>query len=300
MTAAEYIRQKGFEHRIQSGQIVLKSCPFCGDGKGHFYIDPDEGAFFCHKCNERGNLITLQKLLGDYERQRGTRYMSQEPQGTVNKAFSDQGERSIVLGGKESVEDHERLLNDPDALAYITETRGISIETAKHFKIGLNVERDGGRWLSIPHYEGGKLVNVKYRSLPPAKKTFRRISGCRSVLFNADALKDQEEVSLTEGELDAITLWDQGIKNVVATTTGAGSFDPEWIDQLETVNKIFLCYDPDEPGQKGAREVARRLGYERCFNVALPDGRDVNDFFREVAKSGSGHGEFSRMVSEAR
>lgn len=296
MTATDYIRQRGFEYRMQSGQIVLKVCPFCGDTKSHFYLDPIEGAFFCHKCQERGNLITLQKHLGDYEPQRRNRTMHTTPQGAVRKAFDNQNERSIVPDDKKSVEDHLRLLSDLDAVKYITETRGISIEAVKYFKIGLKIDQDGCRWLSMPHYAGGKLINVKYRSLPPAKKTFRRIEGCKSILFNGDALKDQEEIFITEGELDAVTLWDQGVKNVIGVTTGAGSFDPEWIDQLQAVKKICLVYDPDEPGQKGAREVARRLGYERCFNVILPDGQDVNDLFR----NGTGHGEFSQAVSEAR
>ena len=135
------------------------------------------------------------------------------------------------------------------------------MEALNHFKSRASrlMETDPS-WLTIPHFVKGELVNIKSRSLPPAEKTFRRIAGCPSVLFNADALEDQEEIYLTEGEIDAVTLWDQGIKNVVGVTTGAGSFDPEWIDQLKPVKKIYLCYDPDEPGQKGAREVARRFG----------------------------------------
>ena len=65
MTALEYLQSKGLEYRIQSGQAVLKTCPFCGDQKSHFYVDPDEGAFYCHKCQERGNLVTLKKHYGD-------------------------------------------------------------------------------------------------------------------------------------------------------------------------------------------------------------------------------------------
>jgi replicative DNA helicase len=79
--------------------------------------------------------------------------------------------------------------------------------------------------------------------------------------------------------MDAITLIQAGAKNTVAITTGAGAFDPEWIDQLKDLEKIYIVYDSDEAGQKGARSVAKRLGYNRCFNVELPAGQDVNDFF---------------------
>ena len=77
-----------------------------------------------------------------------------------------------------------------------------------------------------------------------------------------------------------MTLWQEGIRNAVGVTAGAGAFLPGWVDRLRAVKKLYLCYDPDEPGQKGAREVARRLGYNRCFNVVLPDGQDVNDFLQ--------------------
>ena len=66
-TPLEYIRSKGFEHKIQSGQIVLKVCPFCQDEKYHFYMDQREGPFFCQKCNEKGNLWTLKKHMGDID-----------------------------------------------------------------------------------------------------------------------------------------------------------------------------------------------------------------------------------------
>lgn len=299
-SAFSYIRGKGLEYKEQGGQIVLKVCPFCGDQKSHFYMDPGEGAFFCHKCNERGNLITLKKHFGDYDRQERSHMQgtARRQSGSIQQAFPDKGKAYPPLPDeKKALQGHERLLGDASALAYVTETRGISLEAVKHFKLGLEVDRDGIRWLTIPHCEKGKLVNVKSRSLPPAEKSFRRVKDCRSILFNADILGEEpEEIILCEGELDAISLWDHGRKDVVTGTTGARSFDAAWIDQLAKVKKIILCLDPDEAGQKGARELARRLGYDRCFNVTLPDGLDVNDFFL------AGHDlfDFQGLVNQAK
>jgi len=295
MTAIEYIQSKGLAYKLQSGQAVL-NCFFCGDTKGHLYIDQQDGAFFCHKCNESGNLITLQKHFGDYQKDRPQMSKPyQKPQIAIREAFSDKNERSIVPDNKKATEANLRLLNNESALKYITETRGLSIETVKAFKIGLQIDKEGGHWLTIPHYEKGKLINIKSRSLPPAEKTFRRVKDCRSILFNSDVIKpDTEIIYLCEGEIDALTLWDRGEKNVIATTTGAGSFDPVWIDQLKNIKKIIIVYDPDEPGQKGAREVARRLGYDRCFNVFLPEGKDINEYFT----AGNSITDFITYVSE--
>ena len=297
-TALEYVQAKGFEYRQQqSGEIVLTVCPFCQDGKKHFYIDPVEGTFFCHKCQEAGNLVTLKKHLGDLApSRRQTENHRQKAQETVKQAFPEKDGAKVVLNPDRALKGHEQLKSDADALAYVTETRGISIEAIDNFKIGLEVDQAGNKWLTIPHFVKGKLVNIKSRSLPPAEKTFRRVTGCPSVLFNADALEGAEEIIIAEGETDAMTLWDQGIKNVVGVTAGAGSFLPEWIDALQSVKKIILCFDPDEPGQKGAREVARRLGYDRCFNVIIPDGQDVNEYF----KAGHDIFEFEGLVRDAR
>jgi hypothetical protein len=281
MTALSYIQSKGFEYKNQSGQVVLRECPFCGDTEYHFYLDPGEdGPYFCHKCNERGNLITLKKHFGDYEMQGSNRNTFRKPQHGIKQAFPSPV-KGKVLDEQIALQAHERFLKDEEAVRYLTEERKINLETAKTFKLGVEIDRAGIKWLTIPHYSKEKLVNVKYRSLPPAEKTFKRVEGCPSILFNEDAIEGAEEFFITEGEIDCLTLWDRGIKNVVGVTTGAGSFSPAWIDQLSRIKKIYLVYDQDEVGQKGVREVARRLGYKRCFNILLPKGQDVNDFFQE-------------------
>jgi archaellum biogenesis ATPase FlaH len=172
--------------------------------------------------------------------------------------------------------------------------RGITEETIKRFRLG-SYSNNGTEWLTIPHFAGGKLANIKFRALPPAKKEFKRMTGCKSVLFNQDALKGAEEVFICEGELDGLTLLQTGLDNVVSGTTGAGSFAPEWIDALRHLKKIYLCYDGDEAGQKGARSLAKRLGYNRCYNVDLPEGQDVNDYFQDHGLS-----DFQSLVREAR
>jgi twinkle protein len=172
--------------------------------------------------------------------------------------------------------------------------RGINQESIDKFKLGFS-ENNGKKWLTIPHYQGKNLVNMKFRSLPPAEKTFKRIPGCKSILFNFDSLNGQEEVFICEGEMDTIALVQVGIGNAIGATTGSGSFDPEWIDQLKDLKKIYIAYDADEAGQKGARSLAKRLGYNRCYNIELPDGQDVNNFF----SNGNDIFDFQKLVKTA-
>ncbi|MBN2569993.1 MAG: toprim domain-containing protein [Deltaproteobacteria bacterium] len=219
------------------------------------------------------------------------------PSEGIKQAFPEKDKPKVILAPERALKANERLKGDPSALAYVTDARKISMTAIDHFKIGIEISKDSERWLTIPHFSGGNLKNIKSRSIPPQEKTFRRIPGCPSILFNQDVLREKPSmVYLCEGELDSISLWDQGEKNVIAVTAGAGSLQPEWIDQLKDIDKIILCYDPDEPGQKGAREAARRLGYDRCFNVILPDGQDVNEYFN----AGHDIAAFYRIVAEAR
>lgn len=277
MTAIEYIQNKGIKYKLQSGQIVI-DCPMCGDSKGHFYMAQEDGAFFCHKCNEKGNLITLKKFFGDNGNINSEFYKPVKTKIEIQQFNKKTNYTSVPE--KRVFETHDNLLRDTEVLEYVLEKRKIDIEVVKKYKLGVSVDKDGVKWLTIPHYQNSNVINVKSRTLPPADKTFRRIKDCKSILFNVDCLlKYKDQLFITEGEIDALTLLSYGINNVVAVTNGAGSFDSEWIDQLRDINKIILCYDQDEAGQKGAKETARRLGYDKCFNLVLPDGMDINDYF---------------------
>src|SRR4029077_5472608 len=47
-----YVRTRGVELKRQ-GKMLLGICPLpgCDDSSGHFYVDPEEQWFKCHKCN---------------------------------------------------------------------------------------------------------------------------------------------------------------------------------------------------------------------------------------------------------
>jgi twinkle protein len=165
---------------------------------------------------------------------------------------------------------HKDLLENPAALAYLMDERGFTQETIKKFKLGFN---NGA--ISIPYFKDGQCLNVKFRGIVD-KKYFRE-EGCASILFNLDnAVKFTGSVILTEGELDAI-VWDQmGFSNVVSVPNGAESFSDEWIDDLEQFNEVYISFDMDEVGRRGAEKAADKLGRYRCLNILLPL-KDPND-----------------------
>jgi len=184
----------------------------------------------------------------------------------------------------EYLKSHDELLKNDGAMRYLTQERGYTEETIRHFKLGL-VREDGIAWLTIPHFKDDEIVNIKFRTLPPREKKFKRLPDRPSILFNQDCLKNGfKEIFLCESETDAMSLWQAGFKNVVASTCGAGSFLAEWHETLEKIEDVFLVFDPDDPGQKGAHTVANKLGFERCKNILLPEGQDLNEFLKSHTK----------------
>lgn len=284
MEAEAYIREKGWHYKRTSGDnLNIQACPLCGDTGWHFYIHRDKGAWDCKKCGESGNLWQLKRHLGDL------------PVRPVGDYFTSKKESPRANVDIEAL--HKALLADQGAMQYLRETRGFSDRVISHFRLGLEVEPSGKKWLAIPITRKGKLVNIKYRSLPPSEKAFRRLPGCPSALFNGDALGEFDEVIITESETDAIALWDRGFQNVVSSTLGAGSIDTSWIADLKLLKRIFIAYNQDEQGQKGARELAARLGRERCLNMVLPV-KDVNEFF--LNPSLGGRETFKILLQEAK
>ena len=184
-----------------------------------------------------------------------------------------------------------------DAYNYLLEDRGLSEECIEHFKLGVRWEfkkRTGGNYdatdhVVIPYIQDDKCVNVKYRKITLKDKSdakWRREVGGISALFNVDVTKDHDYdwIVITESEIDAMSVWSHGIKNVVGLTVGAKGFKSYWSDYLSRYKRIYLLLDNDEAGQEGARALADRLGLGRCFNVTLPDDvKDPNDYIKKYS-----------------
>ena len=71
-----------------------------------------------------------------------------------------------------------------------------------------------------------------------------------------------------------------GISNVVSVPNGASNFSfiDSSIDLFENIQKIYLCVDNDEAGQKLSQELIRRLGAEKIFLVDLAEAKDANEY----------------------
>lgn len=160
--------------------------------------------------------------------------------------------------------------------------RGITDETITAFKIGEQL-RGGKTYAVFPYLRDGELVNAKYRNVAE-KRDMRQEGGAEPCLFGWHLIDPKlRTVAICEGEIDCLTLHQVGIP---ALSANAGAGNHQWIesdwDRLQRFSEILLFYDADDAGQKGAREVAQRLGEDRCKVVTLP-AKDANEYLQQGA-----------------
>ncbi|RRU94258.1 toprim domain-containing protein [Stutzerimonas xanthomarina] len=161
---------------------------------------------------------------------------------------------------------------DSPVVAYL-KGRGLKAETIAKFKIA-----EQGRLIVFPYLRDGGLVHWKTIGIDRdenGKKTGIRTSpGTEPCLFGWQAIPaDAREVTIVEGEIDAMTAWQYG-KPALSVPFGGGSGNKQaWIEHeysnLERFDTIYLCLDADEEGEKATEEIIKRLGRERCRLVSL-------------------------------
>lgn len=174
----------------------------------------------------------------------------------------------------------EDLQNSEEALGYL-HFRGLSQQTVEHFKLGYDVGKNA---IAIPNFKNGQLVNIKYRFLSPEEGKAKYISerGAENWIYHEDGVQhalQKRGVLIVEGEMDLMSAWQAGIKNVVSPASGKDSYGV-WIELLDNIPRIYIAYDNDEPGRTTGKKFAERLGTEKCYEVRYPDGiKDANEFF---------------------
>ena len=157
------------------------------------------------------------------------------------------------------------------------EGRGITAEVLKRYQVA-----EAGNQIVFPFKDAaGQLCLIKVRDAVDGAKPKPTSADCRKVLFGWQAIDmTSRDIVICEGEIDALSLAVYGYPALSVPFGGGGGAKQDWIaeqfDDLAQFERIFLALDNDEPGQKAAREIADRLGRERCFNVILPC-KDANE-----------------------
>ena len=294
---------------------------FLDDNKLTYKEDEKEFKVNCFICNETRNRLGISKENGKWHcfncGAKGTKAYSLQ-YGLTNK---DNIKTNIHIQKEEKEEKctidpeihlkYAKLIHKTDkykSKEYVIKERGLTEECVDFFKLGARRKfttesgesYDHGEYLVIPYIKSDKCVNLKYRALDPEVKKghkWKREKGGVSILFNDQVLDDldYDEIYIAEAEIDAMSLWSNGIKNVVSLTTGAKTFKSSWYERLRRFKKIYIVLDNDEAGREGAELLSKRLGMGRCYNVTLSDDvKDLNEYLLKHTIE-----EFNKLVDKA-
>tara|TARA_R110000787_G_scaffold72216_1_gene161097 strand:- start:140 stop:1990 length:1851 start_codon:yes stop_codon:yes gene_type:complete len=175
---------------------------------------------------------------------------------------------------------------------YFAGQRDISKDTLTALKVS-----ESSKWMpkagkeinviEFNYYLFGELINTKSRG---KNKDFRFEKDCELILYNIDSIIGEKEAVLVEGEPDALSYHDCGVKNVASVPNGftipkadgSSTIQCSYLDDyygiLEPIEKFYLAFDNDVAGIEGKKEFIRRLGAEKCFIVDFKDCKDANDY----------------------
>ncbi len=213
-----------------------------------------------------------------------------EPPGA---AWQEHG-REFIAACEQAL--HAETVAGQSARQYLTAERGLSLETIRRFRLGLNIQArradwgmpDGDVWLhcglTIPCFEGDTLWYIKVRRPRGCKPKYLNIRGSQpTAVFNSAALRRRVAV-LTEGEFDAM-LTEQHAGQLV----GVGTLGPQgyklrlerWGKYLFDAELVLLCYDDDGKSENGAAAMLGMSARARRVHLPTMTGvKDITDYWR--------------------
>ena len=218
----------GGETKVKGDELFFKKCPYC-EGGGHdnytFSINLQSGLFKCFRasCGKQGHFVEMARDFGYNLKSEYTKYR----------------------------ELHQKVIETkPRAIEYL-ESRGISADTAKKYKI--TVQKNNPDILVFPFFdEQNKLQFVKYRNTKYNGKGNKEWCerDTKPILFGMDQCVDFDRLIITEGQIDSLSVAECGFNNVVSVPTGAQGFTWisncwDWISKFKEVI-VFGDFEKDK------------------------------------------------------
>jgi len=271
--------------RVKNGQVIAEYCPFCGGhdkDKETFAIGLNNGLWQCLRgsCSKKGNFQQLCSFFG-----------VDAPIGYSLPRVTEQKKKSY-----DKPDPAKLLPMTPEIVTYFA-SRRISEQTM----LDWDIRSDEHGNIVFPFYRDEKLVFVKYRKPKPhAKEDGPKewpMANTEPILFGMNMTTFNKPLVITEGEFDALALYEAGVTNVVSVPMGCNNF--EWInlcwEYLEKFNQIILFGDSDEPGLEMVSVLSKRLGEDRCmipkeYPEAILNGNNLNRICKDANEILMGYG----------
>ena len=280
------------------------ACPFCG-GRDRFRVQLDhEGAgqkWWCRGCGKGYWHDAI-----DYIRRRDNVYYSLDEARSLlemnatpptpkpqpkTKPTQPPGARWQSQAWQIVAESAVTLWTDAGAPGRDKlHARGLNEETLRHWHIGYNptdryiagIKVDAG--IVIPCAVENVLWSVNVRRNDDSPK-YKKVAGSATGFLGAATFQRQRAAVLTEGEFDALLLWQYARDMVGIGTFGSATARPDlgaWARYLLPVSCWLVAYDADDEGKAGARWWAQQSSRVQVLNVPTikPPDKDITDFWK--------------------
>jgi len=319
----EYVQGKGIKLRRQ-GKSLVGLCPFHADKKPSFTVDPEKSLWHCFGCGKGGDLFTFLQELEGLSFTQALKELGGQPGGIPAPEHQSAASHEIFSRVLDFY--HRAFYEDPRGLEYlrdvrhlhdkeIYETFGIGFANGSLFKTlpksgelvetlkTLGILTSGGaeffhNRVVIPlTNEDGQAVGAYGRSIDDHEKNpHLYLKGPHRGVFNWQSAKRSRELFLTEGIIDALSLYQAGFKDVIPLY-GVNGLTENHIDLFKKyrTQKLFFVFDNDAAGEEACRRIAGILSPADSFTITLPPHvKDANDFFRD-----HGADEFEKLFARA-
>lgn len=268
-------------------------CPVCEDpdtsNSPSASLNTQNGEWNCLKGNHGGAIYDLVQELrkagtlgGPALPARRVPAQPREVKPTLPPKLEDQD--------KPLIDWPDQLILSPKLLKYLMEQRGLNSDTIHRFHIG----HDGQRYtIPIQTLMAGGVRNVRrYKPGASVKNKILNLPGhgTNMLAFGGTLSGNSLPVVVAEGEWDALLTNQEMAGSAVAVTgTGGASNVPGDLSAVSN-RELFVAYDCDETGRKGAEKfaaAARKVGATAYlvdltrFGLPADSGEDLTDFFRK-------------------
>ena len=269
-------------------------CPWHREDTPSFIYNPKCFSFHCFGCQRNTDLIDALMFTG--------KTYIEAAEWIFNEAGMPQsfGERGVKTKAHHRYPKPEPERDRSRVLAYLA-TRCISEATANR----VDIREDANGNIVFNYYDTNDVLGlVKYRPSHKITKGDNK-TWCQKdsdpipLLFNMNRINVAAPLYITEGEIDCMAAIEAGFTNTVSVPLGAGNF--HWIEEnfdfLEQFERIIVCSDNDEAGEKMRKECVYRLGSWRTQYIEIPktivtqDGvshsvKDLNEVLYFLGKDG--------------
>ncbi|MEW6277774.1 MAG: CHC2 zinc finger domain-containing protein [Candidatus Eremiobacterota bacterium] len=307
---AGVFRTAGVELK-RSGQSLVGRCPFHPDEKPSLSVTPEKGLWQCFGCQAGGDVLELLQRLENLEFPEAVKRVQElagvrEPARKARKPAPEPVRDRELLGRVADLY-HEALLKCPRAQDYLKQ-RGLGDrELWSAFRLGyadgslkdrfpargevaaalagLGVVSQGRELMRgcvvVPlGHPSGQTLGLYGRAIQEGSRVpHRYLCGPKRGVLNWQALRSCSRLVVAESVLDALSLWQAGVREVTCLY-GAGGLPPDLKALLEesSVREVVWCLDADAAGREATARLAAQLQAQgrSSFRVPLPEGTDPN------------------------